>query len=171
MFIAHQLLSISSFNLSNYTDDIVRDQTGQVVPIWEVTYFEDSALLNAINPNLYINLNDFQTIYAKVTDPFTGCASIAEVILQVNTPIPVSISTITYYTSYNDALLKINEISSPYFNETPYSQIIHARLDIDNNCYAINEVALLVKDLPNILQYEEVYYCLNNFPSTITLRV
>ncbi|MDC0007269.1 T9SS type B sorting domain-containing protein [Winogradskyella sp.] len=192
---------ISSFNLSNYTDDIVRDQTGQVVPIWEVTYFEDSALLNAINPNLYINLNHFQTIYAKVTDPFTGCASIAEVILLVNTPIPVSISleacddyiedgyvffnladadsqllstvpvnaTITYYTSYNDALLKRNEISSPYFNETPYSQIIHARLDIDNNCYAINEVALLVKDLPNILQYEEVYYCLNNFPGTITL--
>lgn len=79
-------------------------------------------------------------------------------------------STVTYYETYNDALLLVNALSDNYFNTNPYSQIIFARVDFNNSCYSINEVTLIVKDIPNVIDYEEVYYCLNSFPETITLN-
>ena len=78
-------------------------------------------------------------------------------------------ATVDYYITLNDALQQTNEIGSAYTNEVPFSQIIFARIGINNNCYSINEVLLKVKELPNVLQYEEVYYCLNSFPETTTL--
>lgn len=193
---------LSTFNLNNYTDDIVRDENGQVVPIWDVYFFEDVSLLNQIDGSSYTNTSNNQIIYAQVYDDFTNCFSVSEVTLQVNMPQEISASIevcddfvvdgftffdvseadnqilenspvnadIAYYVTYNDALLKINEITGEYFNEVAYTQTIYARVDIDNTCYAINEVTLIVKDLPNVTQYEEVYYCLNTFPETITLE-
>lgn len=192
---------ISSFNLNNYTDDIVRNELGQVVPIWDITFFEDEALTVQIDGNNYTNSSNYQVIYAKVFDEFTGCLSSSEITLQVNASdgtvtnlevcddfiedgftffdlteadsqildnSPVNAS-IAYYVTYNDALLRVNEITEAYFNEVAYNQTVYARVDIDATCYAINEVNLIVKDLPNVTQYEEVYYCLNTFPQTITL--
>lgn len=193
---------ISSFNLNNYTDDIVRNEQGQVVPIWEITFYEDEALNIEIDSENFVNNNNYQVIYAKVFDAFSGCFNSSEVTLQVNTsdgteanievcddfivdgfaffdlteadnqilessPINASIG---YYITYNDALLKMNEIIDDYFNETPYYQTVYARVDIGDTCYAINEVNLTVKDLPNVTQYEEIYYCLNTYPETITLQ-
>ncbi|WP_430466645.1 T9SS type B sorting domain-containing protein [Winogradskyella ouciana] len=193
---------ISSFNLYNYTDDIVRNEQGQVVPIWDIYFFEDAMLQNQIDGNNYINTSNYQIIYAQVYDEFTDCFSISEVTLQVNIPqqftaslevcddfiedgfaffnlteadsqilenSPVNAS-LGYYVTYNDALLRVNEITEDYFNEVAYSQTVYARVDIDETCYAINEVNLTVKDLPNVTQYEEVYYCLNIYPETITLE-
>lgn len=193
---------LSAFNLNNYTDDIVRDENGQVVPIWDVYFFEDVMLQNQIDGNNYINTSNNQIVFAQVFDEFTGCYSVSEVTLQVNVPQQIMVSLevcddfivdgftffdlseadeqilesspvnaeIGYYVTYNEALLKINEITEDYFNEVPYVQIVYARVDIDNTCYAINEVTLNVQDLPNVTQYEEVYYCLNSYPDTITLE-
>ncbi|MTE26694.1 T9SS type B sorting domain-containing protein [Winogradskyella sp. ZXX205] len=193
---------ISSFNLYNYTDDIVRNEQGQVVPIWDIYFFEDAMLQNQIDGNNYINTSNYQIIYAQVYDEFTDCFSISEVTLQVNIPqqfaaslevcddfiedgfaffnlteadsqilenSPVNAS-LGYYVTYNDALLRVNEITENYFNEVAYNQTVYARVDIDETCYAINEFNLTVKDLPNVTQYEEVYYCLNIYPETITLE-
>ena len=192
---------ISSFNLNTYTDDIVRDASGQVIPIWQITFFQDEDLTIPIDGSNYTNTNNNEVIYARVFDEFTGCFNSSEVTLQVNSSngttasievcddfivdgfaffdlteadsqilanSPVNAS-LGYYRTYNDALLKVNEITDEYFNETAYNQTVYARVDIEETCYAINEVYLTVKDIPNVLQFEQVYYCLNDFPETITL--
>lgn len=192
---------LSSFNLSTYTDDIVRNEQGQVVPIWDISFFEDEDLNIPINSTNYTNTSNNQVIYARVFDDFTGCYNSSEVTLQVNSSDGIEASievcddfivdgfnffdlteadsqilenspinaSISYYVTYNDALLKVNEIVNDYFNEVAYSQTVYARVDIEDTCYAINEVNLIVKDLPNITQFEEVYYCLNTYPETITI--
>lgn len=192
---------LSSFNLSTYTDDIVRNEQGQVVPIWDISFFEDEDLNIPINSTNYTNTSNNQVIYARVFDDFTGCFNSSEVTLQVNSSDGIESSievcddfivdgfnffdlteadsqilenspvnaTIGYYVTYNDALLKVNEIVNDYFNEVAYSQTVYARVDIEDTCYAINEVSLIVKDVPNITQFEEVYYCLNTYTETITI--
>lgn len=192
---------LSSFNLSTYTDDIVRNEQGQVVPIWDISFFEDEDLNIPINSTNYTNTSNNQVIYARVFDDFTGCYNSSEVTLQVNSSDGIEASievcddfivdgfnffdlteadiqilenspvnaSISYYVTYNDALLKVNEIVNDYFNEVAYSQTVYARVDIEDTCYAINEVNLIVNDVPNITQFEEVYYCLNTYPETITI--
>ncbi|WP_391595164.1 T9SS type B sorting domain-containing protein [Winogradskyella sp.] len=192
---------ISSFNLSNYSDDIVRNELGQVIPIWDVTFFEDEALTQQIDGENYNNFENYQIIYAKVSSSFTGCFSSSEVTLQVNSynsqmailevcddfiedgyaffdltqansqilqNAPTN-ATIGYYVKYNEALLQINEVTEDYFNEEAFNQIVYARVDIDDTCYAIYEVHLIVKELPDLIGYEEVYYCVNTFPEPMTL--
>ncbi|WP_299367710.1 T9SS type B sorting domain-containing protein [Winogradskyella sp.] len=193
---------ISSFNLNNYADDIVRDEAGEVETTWQVSFFEDEALTIPINGDNYENTQNNQVIFARVLDGFSGCFSSSEVTLQVNVSDDFSASLevcddfvvdgfvffdlteadsqilgnspinaeVGYFVTYNEALLETNEITEEYFNEVPYSQTIYARVEIDDTCYAINEVFLTVKDVPNLEQYEEVYYCLNTFPETITLN-
>lgn len=192
---------LSSFNLNTYTDDIVRNELGQVVPIWEVSFFEDEELTMPISGTSYTNASNNQIVYAKVFDEFSGCYNSSEVTLQVNSSDGIEASievcddfnvdgfaffdlteadgqildnspvnaSIGYYVTYNDALLKVNEIVNDYFNEVAYSQTVYARVDIEDTCYAISEVNLIVKDVPNITQFEEVYYCLNTYPETITI--
>lgn len=78
-------------------------------------------------------------------------------------------ATVGYYETYQEALLETNEIIGEYFNAVQFNQIIYARINTNDNCYAIGEVELSVKAPPNIVDYEEVLYCLNTFPETITL--
>ncbi|MDO6598069.1 T9SS type B sorting domain-containing protein [Oceanihabitans sp. 2_MG-2023] len=76
---------------------------------------------------------------------------------------------ITYYETYNDALLEQNELTTPYTNTTPYSQTLFARAEDNNACYGISEVALIINERPDILEDETTFYCLNFYPQTITL--
>ncbi|MBT8270586.1 MAG: T9SS type B sorting domain-containing protein, partial [Bacteroidia bacterium] len=74
-----------------------------------------------------------------------------------------------YYISYEDALLEINELPDSFMNTVPYSQTLYVRVENDNACYGISELLLTVYELPNIDTEEELIYCLNTFPETITL--
>ncbi|MGB6268451.1 MAG: hypothetical protein WBF67_05515, partial [Olleya sp.] len=94
------------------------------------------------------NLNDFSA------DMLTG--------------LPADI-TISYYETYDDALLETNALPTLYDNITPYSQIIYARAENDNACYGINEVLLTINPLPQLSDDETLLYCLNEFPTTIEL--
>ncbi len=75
-----------------------------------------------------------------------------------------------YYETYSDALLQENELNSDFINTEAYNQTIFARLEQNVSCYSIGEVNLQVEYLPNLLQDETIYYCLNSFPETITLE-
>lgn len=77
---------------------------------------------------------------------------------------------ITYYETYDDALLEQNELATPYSNISPYSQVIYARAEDDNACYGISEVQLTINVLPQLEEDETVFYCLNTYPETITLE-
>lgn len=76
---------------------------------------------------------------------------------------------ISYFETYNDALLEINKLPINYTNKTPYNQTIFARVENSNNCYGISDITLAINALPNITIEEMVLYCLNTFPNTITL--
>jgi gliding motility-associated-like protein len=76
---------------------------------------------------------------------------------------------VTFYETYQDALLEQNELVSPYTNTTPYNQTIFARAENNNACYGISEVYITVNVLPELEEDETVLYCLNTFPQTIPL--
>ena len=82
---------------------------------------------------------------------------------------PGSGVTTAYYESYEDALTQNNQLPTIYRNTKPYYQIIYVRLQEGNNCFGINEVELVVRELPQLRPDETVYYCLNSFPEPIVI--
>ena len=76
---------------------------------------------------------------------------------------------ISYFETYEDALLEQNNLGTTYKNVIPYTQTLFARVENANNCYGISEVLLTVQELPNIEVENLVYYCLNTFPATISI--
>ena len=78
--------------------------------------------------------------------------------------------SISYYQTYNDALLEQNNLGVSFTNTTPYTQTIYARVENANNCYGISKVRLTVSKLPDIITQETVFYCLNTFPNTISIN-
>ncbi len=87
---------------------------------------------------------------------------------QVLTSLPLDFE-VSYYLTYEDALLETSVLPINYTNEIPYSQTIFARVEDDGACYTIGEVNLTVIGLPELEPDEEVFYCLNTFPEPITL--
>mgnify|MGYP001826907883 CR=1 FL=1 len=84
--------------------------------------------------------------------------------------IPISDIRVKFYANLNDALLEENEIQE-YRNTTPYSQFLYYRVETisNNECYGINEIELIIDKLPEIIENETIYYCLNKFPETISI--
>ena len=77
---------------------------------------------------------------------------------------------ISYYKTYEEALIEQNPLPSTFKNTTPYSQTIYARVENANNCYGISKVKLTINTLPDIITNDVTNYCVNTFPSTITLN-
>ncbi|MDO5977556.1 T9SS type B sorting domain-containing protein [Flavivirga spongiicola] len=77
---------------------------------------------------------------------------------------------ISYFETYDDALLEQNDLGTSFTNTIPYSQTIYARVENANNCYGISEIVLTVNRLPDIDTEALTYYCLNTFPQTITIN-
>ncbi|WP_026755773.1 T9SS type B sorting domain-containing protein [Sediminibacter sp. Hel_I_10] len=76
---------------------------------------------------------------------------------------------VSYYQTYDEALSENNPIANNFTNTIPYAQTVYARVENANACFGISEIDLTVFELPNIITEEEVFYCLNTFPETITL--
>ncbi|NNC51156.1 MAG: T9SS type B sorting domain-containing protein [Flaviramulus sp.] len=77
---------------------------------------------------------------------------------------------ITYYNTFNDALLQQGELELEFTNSIPYSQIIFSRVQNGNNCVSISEVLINITPLPILIGEETTYYCLNNFPESKVLN-
>lgn len=77
---------------------------------------------------------------------------------------------LTYYETYEDALIENNPLGSTFTNTVAYNQTIYARVENANACYGISKIQLTVFKLPNIETSFETQYCLNFFPETITLN-
>ncbi len=76
---------------------------------------------------------------------------------------------VSYYLSYQDALLETNGLPINYTNEVAYNQTIFARVEDDGACYTIGELQLSVISLPQLAPDADVFYCLNKFPEPITI--
>lgn len=64
-----------------------------------------------------------------------------------------------YYETYQDALLEANPLLDNFTNTTPYNQIIYARIENNNQCYGINELALTVFRLPQLDLEDQTFFC------------
>ena len=78
--------------------------------------------------------------------------------------------TISYFDSYNDALLEQNELPSVYNNNTPYTDTIFSRIENGNICYGINEVFLTINPLPELSADETILYCINDSSLSLVLE-
>lgn len=189
---------ISNFNLSEYNDVIVTDDLGNIdmqffetidlsVPIDEENYtnLTNNQTIYALAVNtitncsamaevvLSVNTNSAQNANLSVCDNLeeTGMVnfdlSLAEI--QILNGETSGVTVFGYYETFNDALLQENQLGSNYTNVEPYNQTIYARLEQNGGCYSIAEVNLNVERLPNLLDDETVYYCLNTYPEPLTL--
>ncbi|WP_299099560.1 T9SS type B sorting domain-containing protein [uncultured Winogradskyella sp.] len=77
---------------------------------------------------------------------------------------------LTYYETYENALLEINPLNNSFTNTIAFNQTIFGRVENNNNCYGISEIDLTVFSLPNIETEFETIYCVNTFPDTIVLN-
>ena len=77
---------------------------------------------------------------------------------------------VSYYETYQDALLESNPIGTSFTNTVPYNQTIYARVENNNACYGISQIELTILELPNVETTFETIYCLNDFPNTIELN-
>lgn len=78
---------------------------------------------------------------------------------------------VSYYSSSDAALLEDSRYVLPniFTNTSSYNQVIYARLENGNACYAISEIQLIVQRRPEFEVQEEWIYCTNTFPQTITV--
>ncbi|MBN4058047.1 T9SS type B sorting domain-containing protein [Olleya sp. AH-315-K02] len=122
----------------------------------------DVSTTNAFDASLFTCDND------GIEDGFYSF-NLSDADADVLNGLPVDL-TINYYENYNDALLEQNPLPLSYVNTIPYSHSIFVRVEDDNACFGINQVQLTVYELPDIEIEEQLFYCLNIFPQTITLN-
>lgn len=156
---------------------------------------DSSIYTNTSNPQtLYVEVIDSQagcTSYSELTlevsvtqlndlvvdvcdendseDGINTFESFDEIVNNILAQIPTSGLTLSFYENYDDALIEQNEITAPYTNTNAYNQTIYVRAENDNACYGISEVLLRINPLPQLLDDETLYYCLNSYPETIIL--
>ena len=77
---------------------------------------------------------------------------------------------LSYHLSYQDAVTDNNQLPIVFTNTIAYNQTLYARIEFESGCYGVSEVYLQVLPLPELTPDETIYYCLNNYPESITLN-
>src|SRR5690606_15863958 len=79
---------------------------------------------------------------------------------------------ISYYSTSEAALLEDQVYLVPdiFTNTSAYDQVVYARLENNNACYAVSEIQLIVQKRPDFEFLREWVYCANTFPKTITIE-
>ena len=88
--------------------------------------------------------------------------------IQIEPNVPANAS-IAFYLSLEDAFNEVNTLNGNYINTIPNSEVIYVKITDNNQCYALSPVILNVLFTPLLLPDEELFYCLNFFPQTITI--
>lgn len=163
-------------------------------PNLSVVFFENGNPVALQSP--YSNTTNPQTISAQITNTLTGCSSISTLTLIANvTPSPIvsipplcdilnvedgnrnfdlttsilnltATQTAAFFTTLNDALLEVNEITaiSNFPIPSPYSATIYVRINENGNCASISELNLIVNPLPNVIRESTGFYVCSNYP-------
>ena len=87
---------------------------------------------------------------------------------QIEPNVPVN-ALISFYHTFEDAFNEVNTVNGNYINIIQNSEVLYVKITDNNDCYALSTVILNVLFTPQLLPDEELYYCLNSFPHSITL--
>ncbi|WP_250432804.1 T9SS type B sorting domain-containing protein [Hanstruepera flava] len=79
-------------------------------------------------------------------------------------------SAITLYTSESDLISQTNPISGSFENTNPNQQTLWVQITNSGNCFAYTTIDLVVNPIPELEPDENLIYCLNTFPNTLTLN-
>ncbi|WP_051200076.1 T9SS type B sorting domain-containing protein [Flavobacterium subsaxonicum] len=178
---------ITQFNLTE-ADGYYTNGNADISVAYYRSAIEAIDATNAIT-GVFINSISPQSITARVTNGATGCYRILPLTLVVNVTTYAGATmercdddgvedgrsqfnlpdagfealgtTVTYYTSYNKALMEENAIPANYFTTVANHQTVYARVEINNECSAIREIDLYVRPLPDIEVADTDVVCLN----------
>lgn len=192
----------TTFNITEAYDNITNSAQNSVIEYY-LSQVDAENQTNAIDGNAFENFFNPQIVYARVTNPTSGCINYSQISLEVSTTSSnnasielcdtdgvedgfmsfnlndigndVLIGTpagldLTYYETYNDALVETNPLNATFTNTVAYNQTIYARVENANACYGISEIALSIFKLPNIEITDEAIYCENLTLETTTLN-
>ena len=84
-------------------------------------------------------------------------------------PIAPVNASITFYKTLDDFFAESNALGESYINDKPYLEMIYVKVKNGVDCYALSTVDLVVLDSPLFSNNQELYYCLNTFPSKISI--
>lgn len=176
----------NSLNVTNYFNT-ENDAINNLNPISNPNKFKNNNLFQSVfgrveNQNGCFNIAELELQIANnnITIPgFSNCDDeiidgITEFDLNTITAtfqnqIPTN-SLVSYYETEEDAFNGENILNSPYFNTTPYQQILFVKIKNNNQCFALTTVTLNVSQSPVFSQPENIIYCLNSFPTTISVE-
>lgn len=120
--------------------------------------------------NNTVNLTPFGTCdsdFDGITD-FDVSELETYVISQNDVPNTASIS---FFETQAEMENQVNEITGTYENtSSPNTDLLFVQITNNGNCYAFSTLELQVFDTPELDPDENVFYCLNRFPSTILLN-
>lgn len=185
---------ITQFNLEEANEQFTNGNP-DLVTAYYATENNAASDNNAIT-GAYTNTENPQTIAVRVTNTQTGCYRVLPLTLQVSVNTAPAIilencdddgiedglhnfnledagiengtDVIVYYANATDALLEQNAITTDYTNTDPYEQNVYARIESNNDCTLLQEIKLIVHELPDIETEAEAIVC-NNTQEYITL--
>ena len=189
---------ISNFNLTEYSDAIVTGDLGNInIEFFETddliisvnpdsysNLFNNQTIIalatntatgcsNTAEVLLSVNTNSINSATLIECDNLNETGLVNFDLSMANSQIlngeNSDVMIIGFFESYSDALLLENQLNENYTNNVPYNQSIYTRLEQNGNCYSIAEVDLIVEPIPNLLDDETIYYCLNTYPEPLTL--
>ena len=76
---------------------------------------------------------------------------------------------LVYYETYDDALVEQNPLSNTFTNTSAYNQTIYARIENNNQCYGVNSLELVVYELPQLLDDDQTFFCIDSNSDPVTL--
>lgn len=117
--------------------------------------------------NLVLNIPTLEACDGDIIDGIADF-NLNEIIDSLQPQIPAG-ANVTFYETESDAFQETNALNTIYQNITPDSQTIFVKVENNNQCFSISTVALEVLQTPQLDNDEELIYCLNSFPETITL--
>lgn len=118
--------------------------------------------------NNTVNIPPFEICDDTIIDGITDF-NLANVSVHIATLTPPS-STISFFLNEQDALNSLNELTGIYTNTIPNTATLSVKIENNGNCYALSSINLNVLFTPSILPDENMYYCLNSYPQTITIN-
>lgn len=77
---------------------------------------------------------------------------------------------VKFYKNSTDASNSTNEVDGNYTNTKINTDVIYAKINHSNFCFPIVPIQLNVLKTPKLLENEALFYCLNKYPSTITIQ-
>lgn len=145
-------------------------------PVFAKVYHELTGCFNVSVLNLQVSTTQIPNFTAlPICDEINSedglnTFNLLDITSEMQAAYNLSTATVTFYQSYDDALLEQNPLGQNFNNTIPYNETIYSRIENNNSCFGINKVFLTVNKRPEIEAESQTFYCLSSYPNKITIN-